>query len=127
MAQNLGSTLYRWWTTRKHAHSRVFRLNHPEPGLKDNGGFLVVILTLLVTAIVLRSPNIGEKQLVWSILISLTLVIDSIFHIYKLIISRANAGGVIGSPVIQIGLVMVFIGSILLLLSTSVKYLKPLL
>jgi hypothetical protein len=94
------------------------------PSIQDNGGLIVVTLTLIVIVLTLRPPNIFGKPLMWSVFICLILVADTIFHIYKLLISRANAGGAVGTPVIQIGLIMVFVGSILLLCSTSAKYFK---
>lgn len=94
------------------------------PAIKDNGGLLVVLLTLIVIMLIFRPPNFLEKPLIWSILLSLSLVFNSVFHVSKLFISRANAIGVIGAPTIQIGLVMVSIGSILLLFTAVLYYLK---
>jgi hypothetical protein len=96
------------------------------PATKDNGGFLFVLLTLFVTLMVFRPPKIIRKPQFWGMLFSLCLVLGSVFHISQLFISQANNGGVIGAPIIQPGLIMVFIGSILLLFSTAIKYFKPL-
>ena len=94
------------------------------PVLKDSGGLLIVILTLIVTILVFRPPDFIGKPLIWGILLSLALVFDSAFHIGKLLIDRTNAIGIIGAPAIQIGLVMVSIGSILLLLSAVIYYFR---
>lgn len=90
------------------------------PVLKDSGGLLIMLLTLIVTMLIFRPPGFIGKPFIWGILISLVLVFDSTFHIVKLLIDRKNAVGVIGAPAIQIGLVMVPIGSMLLLLSAVI-------
>lgn len=94
------------------------------PVLRDSGGLLIVLLTIIVIMLVLRPPDFIGKPLFWVILLSLVLVFDSAFHIGKLLIDRTNAIGVIGAPAIQIGLVMVSIGSILLLLSAVIYYFR---
>ena len=94
------------------------------PFIKDSGGFLIVLLTLIVIMLIFWPPNFIEKPLIWSVILSLILVSVSAFHVGKWFISRANASGFIGAPSIQIGLVMVVIGSILLLLSTVIYYFR---
>ncbi len=94
------------------------------PSIKDNGGLLIVLLTIIVIMLVFRPPAFIEKPLIWNIVFSLILVFASVFHIGKLLIDRANAIGVIGAPTIQIGLVMVSIGSILLLVSVGLHYFR---
>ncbi len=94
------------------------------PVLRDSGGLLIVLLTIIVIMLVLRPPDFIGKPLFWVILLSLVLVFDSAFHIGKLLIDRTNAIGVIGASAIQIGLVMVSIGSILLLLSAVIYYFR---
>lgn len=97
---------------------------HIYPSIKDNGGLLIVLLTIIVIMLVFWPPAFIEKPLIWNILFSLTLVFASVFHVGKLLIDRANAIGVIGAPAIQIGLVMVSIGSILLLVSVGLHYFR---
>ncbi len=76
------------------------------PSVQDNGGLIIAILTLILIAMILRSPDVVGKPFIWGLLISLILVIDSIFHITEVLINRANAVEVIGSPTIQFGLVI---------------------
>jgi hypothetical protein len=94
------------------------------PSIKDNGGLVVVLLCLIVIMLIFQPPKLIEKPLSWGVVLSFVLVLDSFLHIVKWVFNRANAGGVIGAPMIQIGLVMIFIGSILLLFSTVIYYLK---
>jgi hypothetical protein len=94
------------------------------PTLKDNGGLLIVLLTLIMIILAFLRLTFVEKPLVWSILVSLVLVFDSAFHIGKLLIARTSAAGAIGAPTIQIGLVMVSIGSLLLLFSGGISFFK---
>jgi hypothetical protein len=84
------------------------------PAIKDNGGLLIVFLTVILVILIFRPPDFIEKPITWSIFLSLALVFDSIFQIGKLFIDHANAIGVVGAPMIQIGLVMVSTGSFLL-------------
>jgi hypothetical protein len=94
------------------------------PSIVDNGGFLVVALSLIVIMLIFRPPEFIGKPLIWSIVFSLALVLDSVFHVGKLLIIHANAGGIMGAPEIDIGLEMVFIGSVILLIATILHYLK---
>jgi hypothetical protein len=94
------------------------------PSIEDNGGFLIVLLSLIVSMLVFRPFDFIEKPIIWSVVLSVALVLDSIFLVGKLLISRANANGIIGAPTIQIGLTMVSIGSIFLLFSAVLYYLK---
>lgn len=99
---------------------------HIFPTLKDNGGLIIVLLSLSVLMLIFRPPKFIEKPLILSIVASLTLVLVCAFHITKLLISHANAAGVIGTPTIEIGLIMVSIGSILYLFAAVACYLKNL-
>jgi len=94
------------------------------PTMKDNGGLLIVILTLIVIMLIFRPPDFLQKPLIWGVLLSILLVFDSAFHIGKFFINRAIAIGHTGAPAMQIGLVMVSIGSILLLVSTAISYFR---
>ena len=94
------------------------------PSMKDNGGLLIVLLTSLVILLTFLPSNSIEKIATWNVFVGLLLIFISIFHIGKLLVIRSNAIGIVGAPTIQFGLIMVFIGSILLLLS-AVSNLKP--
>jgi hypothetical protein len=94
------------------------------PSIKNNGGLIIMVLTLILILLIFRPPNFIEKPLIWSILLSFTLVLDSIFYIGKLLVDRANFIGVIGAPTIQIGLGMVFVGSLLLFFSVMLYYFR---
>jgi len=87
------------------------------PSVKDNGGLLILLLTSSVVLLTFWLPNYVDKADIWSIFIGLLLIFVSVFHIGKLLVIRADASGIVGAPTIQLGLIMVFIGSILLLLS----------
>jgi len=87
------------------------------PSMEDNGGLLIVLLTSLVILLFFLPSNFIEKTAACNIFVGLLLVFISTFHIGKLLIIRSNAIGVVGLPTIQIGLIMVFMGSILFLLS----------
>lgn len=95
------------------------------PSLEDNGGVLIVILTLAIILLTVRPIDFIVKPVVWNIMLSSVLVLVSIFHLGSLFFDQAKWSGFVGAPVIQIGLIMVIIGSILLLFTTLASYFKP--
>lgn len=94
------------------------RVDPSTPSIVDNGGVLIVVLSLIVIMLIFRPPKFIGKPLIWSAVLSLALVLVSVFHIGKLVIIHANAGGIMGAPQIDIGLEMVFVGSVILLTAT---------
>ena len=92
------------------------------PYLQDNGGLLIVLLTLAIIVLTVRPVDFIAKPVVWSIVFSFVLVLVSILHLGSLFLDQAKWSGFVGAPVIQIGLIMVLIGSILLLFTTLVSY-----
>ena len=94
------------------------------PSFQDNGGLLIILLTLNALMLIFRPLNFITKPLMWSIVSGFVLVLVSFFHIAKLVISRANESGTIGAPMIEVGLVMVSVGSILLLSALLIYYHK---
>ena len=94
------------------------------PNIKDNGGVFIVILTILVVILNFRPPDFVNRPLIWCFALSLILLLISAYHFYYLILSRENAGNVVGAPVIQIGFVLVLIGSTLIFVSILLKFLR---
>jgi hypothetical protein len=92
------------------------------PNIKDNGGLVIVMLIVVLVALNFRSPNIITRPINWCIPISFIIFAISIYHLINLYISRRIIGNIIGAPVIQIGLIMVLIGSTLIIISTFYKY-----
>lgn len=97
------------------------------PYIKDNGGLLIIFLTILVVILNLRPPDFINRPLIWCIPLSFVLLLISAYHFYLLILNREIAGGVVGAPAIQIGFVLVLVGSILIFVSTLLKYLRSVL
>lgn len=95
------------------------------PSVKDNGGLLLVLLTLLVIVLMFRPLQFLGSRSNWILLLAIIVVIDASFHMGKLLLDRRNAIGFVGAPAIQIGLIMVVVGSLLLLVSAAMHYLKP--
>ena len=91
------------------------------PYFKDNGGLLVVFLSTAMLGLALRSPRFVERSTIWGIMFGVVLVLASGYHIARWLVQRIEADGVIGAPALQIGLVMVLLGS-LLLLSTALLH-----
>jgi hypothetical protein len=106
--------LVSWWTY----GIRIY------PSIEDNGGFLIVLMSIIVVMLIFHPPAFIEKPLLWSIVLSVALILDSVFHIGKLYISRGDVTMVVGAPTIQIGLIMVCIGSTLLLFTSMLSFFK---
>lgn len=119
----LAGSLLPWWREGDFVSYWTYGLRL-YPSIKDNGGLLIVLLTLVVIILVFQPPNFIENPLMWNMLLSVALVLASIFHIGKLFTSRVNAGGFVGAPLIQIGLILVSIGSIFLLFSAVLSYFR---
>jgi|WetSurSiteA1Bulk_404760.scaffolds.fasta_scaffold173853_1 hypothetical protein len=91
------------------------------PRIEDNGGLLIVILSILQIVIKHLQDNIS-KRIFWSITIGVFLLLISIYHIMVLIMDRHKASGIIGAPIISIGLIMILIGSsVQLFISTKLR------
>jgi hypothetical protein len=91
-------------------------------GIEDHGGILIILLSLSVLMLIFRPLKFIERSLVWSIASSLILVLASVIHITQLFISQINATGVIGAPMIEVGLVLIFVGSVLLVFASLLHY-----
>jgi hypothetical protein len=95
------------------------------PSIHDYGGFMIVLLSIAIIVLAFRPPDFIGEPSIWSIVAGMGLVIASAFHIIKLMVIRADMAGVFGAPDIEIGLIMVFIGSMVLLSIAVVQHWKP--
>lgn len=94
------------------------------PSFKDNGGLLIILLSTAVFGLILHPPDFVKRPAIWSVVLGIILVIASGFHVVKWLIQRIEANGVVGAPALQVGLVMVLLGSLLLLLTALLHYSK---
>jgi hypothetical protein len=90
------------------------------PTIRDNGGFIVLLLIILDMILVYKPLKSIKRPLTWGIIICTILVIISIFHIIEIYTNPYAPKG-IGAPNIEIGLLMVAGGSIILLLCHILK------
>ena len=88
------------------------------PVFSDNGGSLVFLISMLIIGLVFRSEGFVKHPAKWAFISSLTLFIVFVYHIVNWFVRRVASNGVIGAPSIEIGLIMVGIGSILILATT---------
>jgi hypothetical protein len=88
------------------------------PHFKDNGGLLIVSLSMAMLSLAFHFPRFVERPAIWNIVFGIILVLVSGYHIARWLVRRIEANGVIGAPALQIGLVVTLLGS-LLLLSTA--------
>jgi hypothetical protein len=94
------------------------------PSIHDNGGFIILLLSIALIVLVFRPPDFIGRPTIWCNVVAVALILASVFHGVKWIVNRANMNGVIGAIEIQIGLIMVFIGSVILLSLTMLHHLK---
>lgn len=94
------------------------------PSIKDNGGLLIVLISIIIIMLIFRPLYFIEKPIIWAIALGAALVVDSALHIGKLLIDRIKLSGVVGAPLPQVGLLMASIGSIILLITGVLHYIK---
>jgi hypothetical protein len=92
------------------------------PSIKDNGGLIIIFLSLFVLWLAFRPPTFIEKPSQWIVGLCSIIVVDTVIHIIKVMISHEAARGSTGAPSIQFGLIMVLVGSIMLLVTSVINY-----
>ncbi len=92
------------------------------PSIKDNGGLIIILLSLFVVWLAFRPPTFIEKPSQWTVGLSSIIIVDAVIHIIKVMISHEVARGSTGAPTIHIGLIMVLVGSIMLLVTSVINY-----
>jgi hypothetical protein len=92
------------------------------PYIHDYGGAIVILLALTISMLTSRPPKwVGNPKLL-TLFISVFLAGSAVFFVGRWAFHRVEAAGIIGAPVIQIGLIVVVSGSALLLLSAIIDY-----
>ena len=81
---------------------------------------LVLLFGILIIALLFRSEGIVNYPAKWILTSAIALFIISVYHIVDWLMRRITANGIIGAPAIEIGLIMVAIGSMLLLATALV-------
>ncbi len=109
-----------WWQEGDFISYRTYGIRF-YPTIKDNGGLLIMLLIIIMLWKFFRPPRFADNP-TWNIAIGGALVFLSCYHSGRLLIRRIEAGRVIGAPVIQIGLIMVSLGSLLLLIAAVLHY-----
>jgi hypothetical protein len=87
------------------------------PRWEDNGGLLPLVLSLAVLWFILQPPVFIKKPVGWNIAFGMFLLVDSCFHMGRLLHDYLPQRTAIGAPVIEIGLWMVLTGSLIALLA----------
>ncbi len=94
------------------------------PYTENNGGFVVLLICSALIVLIFCPPVFITKPNTWVISLSALLTLISTFHIGKVLINNLNSSGIIGAPTIQIGLMIVFFGSILMLITANLYPLR---
>jgi hypothetical protein len=88
------------------------------PVFADHGGVLVLLFGILILGLMFRSEGVVNDPAKWIFISAIALCILSAYHIVGWLMRRIAANGIIGAPVIEVGLIMVAVGSIVLLVTT---------
>ena len=92
--------------------------------IKDNGGLLFISLSIIIYILVFYPPKFLKHLQRWLLACTAILAILSVYHLTSLSLRQLEFLGMIGAPSIQIGLVMVSLGSMLLLYASISDYRK---
>ncbi len=87
------------------------------PPRSDYGGFLVLVICAALLVAAFRPPATLPNPRVVTAVLAATLVLLSLYHIAVIWIDHVRST-VIGPPIVQIGLILVFLGSILSLVAS---------
>ena len=90
------------------------------PVFADHGGMLVLLFGILIIVLMFRSEGIVNYPAKWVLTSAIALCILSAYHFVGWLARRVAANGIVGAPVIRMGLILVGIGSILLLATALV-------
>ena len=85
------------------------------PVFADNGGILVLLLSISIIGLVFRSEGFVKSPAKWIFISAISLFIISAYHVVDWFVRRIASNGMVGAPAIKIGLILVGIGSILIL------------
>jgi hypothetical protein len=83
-----------------------------------NGGFLVVLLCIILSRLIFWPPKAIKDPNRWIIAFSTGLALIALLHLVKWVVDYFNNFGIVGAPAIKFGLVIVFLGSLGLLLTS---------
>ncbi len=92
------------------------------PSFQDNGGLVVLLVSSVVALLSFRAPSFIEKPERWIVALSAMLTLDAILHVVSWLIALSKVIGIVGAPSIEIGLIMVCIGSVMLLVTSLWQY-----
>ena len=88
------------------------------PTFRDNGGLIVLIITIAMIILKFRTPTVIQRPQSWSISLSVILLVTSMVYAFPLLPGFWITYNSPGTPVIQFGLVLVNTGSLLILISS---------
>ena len=92
--------------------------------LDDNGGLLVVGLSVFIVMLVFYTPSFIKRPQVWGLVCTATLALLVGYHVSNLLLRRFELHNVFWAPSIQIGLVMAALGTLLMLYAGISDYRK---
>lgn len=95
------------------------------PVFSDNGGLLIILLTLTITLFAFQPPKFIKNAARWNLIIAILLVITSLFFVARWLArlaSHIEFANTLGAPTLDVGLISVVIGSGLLLYTAIINH-----
>lgn len=88
----------------------------------DQGGLLVILLTVAFILIALHPPRLIRKPNLWNLIISSVLMASSLFFVARWALHLYEYGSTVEQPTLMLGLVCVVSGSMLLWSRALITY-----
>lgn len=88
------------------------------PAFEDNGGLLILLVSLILAILIYRPPIYVSNPMRWIIALSVILTFDSALQFIIWLFTLSKNWGIVGMPMIQVGLIMVLLGSITILITS---------
>lgn len=85
------------------------------PALQDNGGAIMLGLAAAIGLLSFKPKKLVDRAEIWRLILSAILLFLSVLYFLRGVLHQIATGNVVSAHVLGIGLVMVFLGSILLL------------
>jgi hypothetical protein len=99
----------------------TYGLRTSQTNVYDNGGVLVILLTLLILFLTFNPHYFVKNPNLWNLIASILLMAASLFFMARWLIHYFKSVGITGSASLEIGLIAVMTGSALLLWMTLIN------
>lgn len=88
------------------------------PSFEDNGGLMIVLLSTVLASLIFSPPVFIKKAERWVVIFSVIITFASIYYVARWFVNLLEKWTIVGAPSLQMGLIMVLIGSFILLITS---------